>query len=174
VAARRDGLEPSTLRLTDACRSLIGPRDVGMRRSPGGVGVRPGAARCGQNGGHAVAARRPAWIAKAENPLDPQDVGVGIYIGQSVCRRRAGAWSTCGLFAPAQDVWSPNGPQARSAAYSPLSLVLAAVLVGAPRTGDPVGVNGRSASHPHCRSRRRPSDHNTKSADSRTAVSVGC
>lgn len=27
------------LRLTDACRSLIGPRDVGMQRSPGGVRV---------------------------------------------------------------------------------------------------------------------------------------
>jgi hypothetical protein len=51
--------QEKTLRLTDACRSLIRPRDVGMRRSPGGVRVRHGAARCGRNCGHAVAARRP-------------------------------------------------------------------------------------------------------------------
>jgi hypothetical protein len=34
-------------------------------------------------------------------------------------------------------------------------------------------VNGQSASHSRWRSRRRPSDHNTKSADSRTVVVVG-
>jgi hypothetical protein len=39
------------LRLTDAGRSLIGPRDVGMQRSPDGVRVQHGAARCGQNCG---------------------------------------------------------------------------------------------------------------------------
>src|SRR5947209_12727884 len=59
VLAPRVGLEPTTLRLTDAGRPLIGPRDVGMRRSPGGVRVRHGAARCGQNCGHAMTARRP-------------------------------------------------------------------------------------------------------------------
>jgi hypothetical protein len=48
-----------TLRLTDACKSPIRRRDVGMRRSPGGVQVRHGAARCGQNCGHAVSARCP-------------------------------------------------------------------------------------------------------------------
>ena len=56
VLAPRVGLEPTTLRLTDACRSLIGPRDVDMRRSPGGVQVRHGAARCGHNCGQM---RRP-------------------------------------------------------------------------------------------------------------------
>ena len=60
LPAPRVGLEPTTLRLTDAGRSLIKPRDVAMRCSPGGVRVRHGAARCGQNCGHAVAARRPA------------------------------------------------------------------------------------------------------------------
>jgi hypothetical protein len=73
VLAPRVGLEPTTLRLTDACKSLIGPRDVGMRRSPGSVRVRDGAARCGQNCGHAVAARRlpddqPAIPPEARNP----------------------------------------------------------------------------------------------------------
>jgi hypothetical protein len=60
VLAPRVGLEPTTLRLTDAGNSRIGPRDVGMRRSLGGVRVQHGAARCGQNCGHLVAGRRPA------------------------------------------------------------------------------------------------------------------
>ena len=46
-----------TLRLTDAGKSGIGPRDVGMRRSPGGVRVQHRAARCGQNCGHMIATR---------------------------------------------------------------------------------------------------------------------
>jgi hypothetical protein len=45
---RRRWKRAGTLRLTDAGRSLIGPRNLGMRRSPGGVRVRHGAARCGQ------------------------------------------------------------------------------------------------------------------------------
>jgi hypothetical protein len=56
------------LRLTDAGRPLIGPRDVGMRRSPDGVRVRHGAARCGHNCGHAMTARRP----KAGGHLTPR------------------------------------------------------------------------------------------------------
>jgi hypothetical protein len=60
LAAPRVGLEPTTLRLTDACMSLIGPRYMGMRRAPGGVQVCHGAARCGHNCGHAVASWRPA------------------------------------------------------------------------------------------------------------------
>jgi hypothetical protein len=55
------GLERAEdLRLTDGCRSLIGPRNVCVPRSPGGVRVWHGAARYCQNCGHAVAARRPA------------------------------------------------------------------------------------------------------------------
>jgi hypothetical protein len=46
--------EPTTLRLTDAGRSLIRSHDVGVWRPPGGAGVRHGAARCGQNCGHTV------------------------------------------------------------------------------------------------------------------------
>jgi hypothetical protein len=52
--------EEMTLRLTDAGESGIGPRDVVMRCSLGGVRVQHGAARCGQNCGHLVAARRAA------------------------------------------------------------------------------------------------------------------
>ena len=80
LTAPRVGLEPTTLRLTDACRSLIGPRDVGMRRSPGGVRVRHGAARCGQNCGHAVAAQRPAYdqggspLPRARRPVSSLDL----------------------------------------------------------------------------------------------------
>ena len=51
--------EARTLRLTDAGNSGIGTRDVDMWRSPGGVGVQHGAARCGQNCGHLVTLRRP-------------------------------------------------------------------------------------------------------------------
>jgi hypothetical protein len=55
-----DGLVAEILRLTDAGRSLIGPHDVSVRRSPGGFRVQLGATRCGQTSGHAAAARRPA------------------------------------------------------------------------------------------------------------------
>ena len=78
-----------------------------------------GAARCGQDCGHAVAARRPAWIAKAESPLDPQDVGVGTFAGQPGCKRRAHERPTCGSSAPAQNVWSPSGPQRLISVCSP-------------------------------------------------------
>jgi hypothetical protein len=60
VLAPRVGLEPTTLRLTDAGRSLVSPRNLGMRRSSSGVGVWHGAGRCGQNCGHGAAVRRPA------------------------------------------------------------------------------------------------------------------
>ncbi len=45
-------LNPTTLRLTDAGRPLVRSRDVGVRRSLGGVRGQHGAARCGQNCGH--------------------------------------------------------------------------------------------------------------------------
>jgi hypothetical protein len=48
------------LRLTDAGKSRIGARDVGVLRSSDGVRVQHGAARCGQNCGHLVASQRPA------------------------------------------------------------------------------------------------------------------
>jgi hypothetical protein len=51
--------EARTLRLTDAGKSGIGPRNVGVQRSPGSVRVQHGAARCGQNCGHLVTLRRP-------------------------------------------------------------------------------------------------------------------
>lgn len=47
-----------TVQLTDAGKSLVGRIDVGMWRSRGGVRVRRGAARCGQNCGHAGLVRR--------------------------------------------------------------------------------------------------------------------
>jgi hypothetical protein len=52
VLAPRVGLEPTTLRLTDAGRRLVRSCDVGMRRSLGGIRVQQCAARCGQNCGH--------------------------------------------------------------------------------------------------------------------------
>jgi hypothetical protein len=58
MVARLEEME--TLRLTDAGNSGIGPLDVGMRRSQDGVRVQQGAARCGHNCGHLVAARHPA------------------------------------------------------------------------------------------------------------------
>ena len=52
-----------TLRLTDAGKSGTGPRDVGVQRSPDGVRVQHGAARCGQNCGHLVAGQHlPALL----------------------------------------------------------------------------------------------------------------
>ncbi len=54
-----------TLRLTDAGGSLIGSLDVGMQRSPGGVGARRGAARCGDECGHCGGSRRRV-MTKAE------------------------------------------------------------------------------------------------------------
>lgn len=49
-----------TLRLTDAGKFGIGPRDMVLRRSLGGVRVQHGAARCGQDCGHLVVAWRSA------------------------------------------------------------------------------------------------------------------
>jgi len=57
------------------------------------------------------AAKTDAKIMAVPAPLDPQDVGVSIFPGQTRCKCRAREWSTCSLFAPVQDVWSPNGPQ---------------------------------------------------------------
>jgi hypothetical protein len=55
------------LRLTDACRSLIGPRDVGARGALGGVRGQYGAARCGQNCGQVgvLAATGTEVVARA-------------------------------------------------------------------------------------------------------------
>jgi hypothetical protein len=55
----RVGLEPTTLRLTDAGRFLVRSRDVGMWRSLGGVRGQHGATRCGHNCGHRSLARTP-------------------------------------------------------------------------------------------------------------------
>jgi len=72
VLAPRVGLEPTTLRLTDAGRSGIGRRDVGLRRSLGGVRVQHGAARCGQDCGHLVVAgaRRDGRGRSARDPAE--------------------------------------------------------------------------------------------------------
>jgi hypothetical protein len=54
----------------------------------------------------------PYWSGRQDlnlRPLDPQDVGVDIFTGQTGCRRRVPERSTCGMFAPVQDVWSPTG-----------------------------------------------------------------
>jgi hypothetical protein len=69
--ARAPRIPGRNLRLTDACRSLIRRRDVGMRRSPDGVRVQHGAARCGQNCGHPVATRRPGVMPSREPSLVP-------------------------------------------------------------------------------------------------------
>ncbi len=76
---------PVILRLTDACRFLLGPRDGDVWRSSGGVRVRHGAARCGQNCGHAVAAG--ALHMTRREPMQPVDVWVvcpvqGVWFGK--------------------------------------------------------------------------------------------
>ena len=53
--APRVGLEPTTLRLTDAGRCLLGPDNVGVRCSLGSARVQQRAARCGQNCGQEMA-----------------------------------------------------------------------------------------------------------------------
>jgi hypothetical protein len=55
-------LEPTTLRLTDAGRSLVRLSDVGIRCSLGGVQVQQRAARCGHNCGHRAVVWRPARL----------------------------------------------------------------------------------------------------------------
>jgi hypothetical protein len=50
------------------------------------------------------AAKTDAKIMAVPAPLDPQDVGVSVCPGQTWCRLRSGAWSTCGLFASVHHV----------------------------------------------------------------------
>jgi hypothetical protein len=50
---------------------------VGIRRSPGGVRVQHGAARCGQNCGHAVGGRRPYVMTNAAAHLTPRSAQPG-------------------------------------------------------------------------------------------------
>jgi hypothetical protein len=62
-------------------------------------------------------------------PLDPQDVGVGIFTSQTGCKDRVPKGPTCVLFASAQDVWSQMVPRTKLRLLPCLPLVLAADLV---------------------------------------------
>jgi hypothetical protein len=71
----------------------------------------------GQRPGTAIGTGSLTWSGRQDSnlrPLDPQDVGVGVFAGQRGRWRRVCEQSTCGLFTSVQDVWSPNGPQPRS------------------------------------------------------------
>lgn len=51
-------------------------------------------------------------------PLDPQDVGLGVWPGQPRLARWALGVVTCGLCGRVQDVWSPGGPHSKPISQS--------------------------------------------------------
>jgi hypothetical protein len=81
--ARAPRIPGRNLQLTDAGSSLNEPRDVGMRRSPGGVRVQHGAARCGQNCGHAGGSPAPYVIDQRGSSLVPQEHATPLFLPRS-------------------------------------------------------------------------------------------
>lgn len=108
------------------CRFLIGPREVHLPRSLGGVRGRDGAVRCGQNCGHVVAAWRLA-LAKSGAHLAPRSAQAPLASRSaprpascSATRLRTvlvGAGSSCALSSPLSSALSHQRNQCLSCAF---------------------------------------------------------